>query len=140
MMFDQVVDCERGDRVRAREVSLFFYGSILSLIYSLFLWYCSLWPIFIVFLTFCVMFLVQSVVKGSVLEDSGKPHRRWVKLSSEGVDFIPSSTPPFEKPAGIATKNGVEYAKDRNTETDYMYAETDKDAVYQAAKIGRAHV
>ena len=40
---------------------------------------------------------------------------------------------PFEKPAGIATKNGVEYAKDRNTETDYMYAGTDKDAVYQAA-------
>ena len=93
MMFDQVVDCERGDRVRAREVSLFFYGSVLSLIYSLFLWYCSLWPIFIVFLTFCVMFLVQSIVKGSVLEESGKPHRRWVKLSSEGVDFIPSSTP-----------------------------------------------
>jgi len=70
MMFDQVVDCERGDRVRAREVSLFFYGSVLSLIYSLFLWYCSLWPIFIVFLTFCVMFLVQSIVKGSVLEES----------------------------------------------------------------------
>ena len=39
----------------------------------------------------------------------------------------------FEKPAGIETKNGVEYAKQRNTETDYMYAGTDKDAVYQAA-------
>ena len=44
---------------------------------------------------------------------------------------------PFEKPAGIATKNGVEYAKDRNTETDYMYAGTDKDAVYQAAVATR---
>ena len=44
---------------------------------------------------------------------------------------------PFEKPAGIATKNGVEYAKDRNTETDYMYAGTDKDAVYQAALATR---
>ena len=30
-------------------------------------------------------------------------------------------------------KNGVEYAKERNTETDYMYAGTDRDAVYQAA-------
>ena len=39
----------------------------------------------------------------------------------------------FEKPAGIESKNGVEYAKQRNTETDYMYAGTDKDAVYQAA-------
>ena len=39
----------------------------------------------------------------------------------------------FEKPAGIETKNGVEYAKERNTETDYMYAGTDRDAVYQAA-------
>ena len=43
---------------------------------------------------------------------------------------IPTS---FEKPAGIEIKNGVEYAKERNTETDYMYAGTDKDAVYQAA-------
>lgn len=43
---------------------------------------------------------------------------------------IPTS---FEKPAGIETKNGVEYAKERNTETDYMYAGTDRDAVYQAA-------
>lgn len=39
----------------------------------------------------------------------------------------------FEKPAGIESKNGVEYSKQRNTETDYMYAGTDKDAVYQAA-------
>ena len=39
----------------------------------------------------------------------------------------------FEKPAGIETKNGVEYSKERNTETDHMYAGTDKDAVYQAA-------
>ena len=39
----------------------------------------------------------------------------------------------FEKPAGIETKNGVEYSKERNTETDYMYAGTDRDAVYQAA-------
>ena len=39
----------------------------------------------------------------------------------------------FEKPAGIESKNGVEYAKERNKETDYMYAGTDKDAVYQAA-------
>jgi penicillin-binding protein 1A/1B len=39
----------------------------------------------------------------------------------------------FEKPAGIETKNGVEYAKERNKETDYMYAGTDRDAVYQAA-------
>ncbi|MGX7111955.1 transglycosylase domain-containing protein [Gemella cuniculi] len=38
----------------------------------------------------------------------------------------------FEKPAGIATKNGVEYAKERNTETDYLYPNTDRDAVYQA--------
>lgn len=43
----------------------------------------------------------------------------------------------FEKPAGIATKNGVEYAKDRNTETDYMYAGTDRDAVYQATLASR---
>ena len=43
---------------------------------------------------------------------------------------VPSA---FEKPAGIETKNGVEYSKQRNTETDYMYAGTDKDAVYQAA-------
>ncbi len=43
---------------------------------------------------------------------------------------IPTS---FEKPAGIEMKNGVEYAKERNTETDYMYAGTDRDAVYQAA-------
>ena len=93
VMFDQVVDCERGDKARAREVSLFFYGGVLSLIYLLFLWYCSLWPILIVFLTFCVMFLAQNVVKGSVLENSGKPHRQWVKASPEGVDFIPPSTP-----------------------------------------------
>ena len=39
----------------------------------------------------------------------------------------------FEKPAGIETKNGVEYAKERNKETDYMYAGSDRDAVYQAA-------
>ena len=39
----------------------------------------------------------------------------------------------FEKPAGIETKNGVEYSKERNTETDHMYAGSDKDAVYQAA-------
>lgn len=39
----------------------------------------------------------------------------------------------FEKPAGIESKNGVEYAKERNKETDYMYAGSDKDAVYQAA-------
>ena len=39
----------------------------------------------------------------------------------------------FEKPAGIETKNGIEYSKERNTETDHMYAGTDKDAVYQAA-------
>ena len=39
----------------------------------------------------------------------------------------------FEKPAGIETKNGVEYSKERNTETDHMYAGTDRDAVYQAA-------
>lgn len=93
MTFDQVLDCERGDRVRAREVSLCFYGSVLSLIQSLYLWHLSLWPILIVFLTFCVMLLAQNVVNGSVLEDSGEPHRRWVKLSSEGVDFVPSSMP-----------------------------------------------
>ena len=39
----------------------------------------------------------------------------------------------FEKPAGIESKNGVEYAKERNKETDYMYAGSDRDAVYQAA-------
>ena len=39
----------------------------------------------------------------------------------------------FEKPAGISTKNGVEYATQRNTETDYMYAGTDRDATYQAS-------
>ena len=93
MMFDQVVDCERGDRVRAREVSLYFYGSVLWLILSLYLWHRSLWPILIVFLTFCVMLLAQNVVKGSVLEDVGKPHRQWVRVSPEGVDFVPSSTP-----------------------------------------------
>ena len=93
MTFNQVVDCERGDRVRAREVSLFFYGSVLSLIQSLYLWHLSLWPILIVFLTFCVMLLAQNVVNGSVLEDSGEPHRQWVRASPEGVDFVPSSTP-----------------------------------------------
>ena len=66
MTFDQVLDCERGDRVRAREVSLCFYGSVLSLIQSLYLWHLSLWPILIVFLTFCVMLLAQNVVNGSV--------------------------------------------------------------------------
>ena len=93
VMFDQIVDCERGDRVRAREVYLFFFGSVLFSVYSLFLWYCSLWSILVVFLTFCVIFLAQNVVKGSVLEDVDRPHRRWVKLSSEGVDFIPPSMP-----------------------------------------------
>lgn len=93
VMFDQVVDCERGDRVWTREAGLFFYGSVLSVVYSLFLWYCSLWPILVVFLTFCVIFLAQNVVKGSVLEDVNKPHRQWVRLSTEGVDFVPSSTP-----------------------------------------------
>ncbi len=39
----------------------------------------------------------------------------------------------FEKPAGISTKNGVEYSTHRNTETDYMYAGTDRDASYQAS-------
>ena len=39
----------------------------------------------------------------------------------------------FEKPAGISTKNGVEYSTKRNTETDYMYAGTDRDASYQAS-------
>ena len=93
VMFDQIVDCERGDRARAREVILYFYGSVLSVVYSLFLWYCSLWSILVVFLTFCVIFLVQNVVKGSVLENVDKPHRQWVRLSTEGVDFVPSSTP-----------------------------------------------
>ena len=93
VMFDQVVDCERGDRARAREVSLYFYGSVLSVVYSLFLWYCSLWPVLVVFLTFCVIFLAQNVVKGSVLENVDKPHRQWVRLSTEGVDFVPSSMP-----------------------------------------------
>ena len=93
VMFDQVVGCERGDRARAREVSLFFYGGVLSLVYSLLLWYWSLWPILVVFLTFCVIFLAQNVVKGSVLEDVNKSHRQWVRLSNEGVDFVPSSTP-----------------------------------------------
>ena len=93
MTFDQVLDCERGDRVRAREVSLCFYGSVLSLIQSLYLWHLSLWPILIVFLTFCVMLLAQNVVNGSVLEDSGEPHRRWVRASPEGADFVPSSMP-----------------------------------------------
>ena len=93
VMFDQVVGCERGDRARAREVSLFFYGGVLSLVYSLLLWYWSLWPILVVFLTFCVIFLAQNVVKGSVLEDVDKSHRQWVRLSNEGVDFVPSSTP-----------------------------------------------
>ena len=93
VMFDQIVDCERGDRARAREVSLFFYGSVLSVVYSLFLWYCSLWSILVVFLTFCVIFLAQNVVKGSVLEDVDRPHRQWARLSTEGVEFVPSSTP-----------------------------------------------
>ena len=93
IMFDQVVDCERGDRVRAREVYLFFFSSILFSIYSLFLWYHSQWPLIIMLLAVSAILLTQSSVKGAVLEDAGKPHRRWVKLSSEGVDFIPSSTP-----------------------------------------------
>ena len=78
---------------RAHEVILYFYGSVISVVYSLFLWYCSLWPVLVVFLTFCVIFLVQNVVKGSVLENVDKPHRQWVRLSTEGVDFVPSSTP-----------------------------------------------
>ena len=92
-MFDQVVDCERGDRVRAREVYLFFFSSILFSIYSLFLWYHSQWPLIIMLLAVSAILLTQSSVKGAVLEDAGKPHRRWVKLSPEGVDFIPSSMP-----------------------------------------------
>ena len=93
IMFDQVVDCERGDRVRAREVYLFFFSSILFSIYSLFLWYHSQWPLIIMLLAVSAILLTQSSVKGAVLEDAGKPHRRWVKLSPEGVDFIPSSMP-----------------------------------------------
>ena len=92
-MFDQVVDCERGDRVRAREVYLFFFSSILFSIYSLFLWYHSQWPLIIMLLAVSAILLTQSSVKGAVLEDAGKPNRRWVKLSPEGVDFIPSSMP-----------------------------------------------
>ena len=64
VMFDQIVDCERGDRARAREVSLFFYGSVLSVVYSLFLWYCSLWSILVVFLTFCVRVLSWKMLIG----------------------------------------------------------------------------
>ena len=93
IMFDQVVDCERGDRVRAREVYLFFFSSILFSIYSLFLWYQSQWPLIIMLWAVSAILLTQSSVKGAVLEDAGKPHRRWVKLSPEGVDFIPSSMP-----------------------------------------------
>lgn len=93
MMFDQVVDCERGDRVRAREVYLFFFGSVLFSVYSLFLWYHSQWPLIIMLLVVSATLLAQSAVNGAVLEDAGKPHRRWVKLSSEGVDFIPPSMP-----------------------------------------------
>jgi len=93
IMFDQVVDCERGDRVRAREVYLFFFSSVLFSIYSLFLWHHSQWPLIIMFLAVSAILLTQSAVKGAVLEDVGRPHRRWVKLSSEGVDFIPSSMP-----------------------------------------------
>ena len=93
IMFDQVVDCERGDRVRAREVYLFFFSSILFSIYSLFLWRHSQWPLIIMLLAVSAILLTQSAVKGAVLEDVGKPHRRWVKLSPEGVDFIPSSMP-----------------------------------------------
>ncbi len=93
MMFDQVVDCERGDRVRAREVYSFFFGSVLFLIYSLFLWRHSQWPLIIMLLALSAILLTQSAVKGAVLEDVGKPHQRWVKLSSEGVDFISSPTP-----------------------------------------------
>ena len=93
MMFDQVVDCERGDRVRAREVYLFFFGGVLFSVYSLFLWYHSQWPLIIMLLAVSATLLAQSAVNGAVLEDAGKPHRRWVKLSSEGVDFIPPSMP-----------------------------------------------
>ncbi len=93
VMFDQIVDCERGDRARGREVSLYFYGSVLSVVYSLFLWYHSQWPLIIMLLTVSAILLTQSAVKGAVLEDVGKPHRRWVKLSSEGVDFVPPSMP-----------------------------------------------
>jgi len=31
------------------------------------------------------MLLAQNVVKGSVLEDVGKPHRQWVRVSPEGL-------------------------------------------------------
>ena len=40
---------------------------------------------------------------------------------------------PQKVTAGISTKNGVEYSTHRNTETDYMYAGTDRDASYQAS-------
>ena len=93
MMFDQVVECERGDRVRAREVYLFFFGSVLFSNYSLFLWHHSQWPLIIMLLAVSAILLTQSAVKGAVLEDVGKPHRRWVKLSSEGVEFMPPSMP-----------------------------------------------
>ena len=93
MMFDQVVDCERGDRVRAREVYSFFFGSVLFLICSLFLWYDSQWPLIIMLSALSVILLAQSAVNNAILEDVGKPHRRWVELSSEGVDFIPPSMP-----------------------------------------------
>lgn len=76
MMFDQVVDCERGDRVRAREVYLFFFSSVLFSIHSLFLWRYSQWPLIIMLLTVSAILLTQSAVKGAVLEDVGKPHRR----------------------------------------------------------------
>lgn len=93
VMFDQVVDCERGNRVRTREVYLFFFSSVLFLIYSLFLRYHSQWPLIIMLLAVSAILLTQSAIKGAILEDVGKPHRRWVKLSSEGADFIPPSMP-----------------------------------------------
>lgn len=56
------------------------------------------------------------------------------------MKFMHGNTIPdkFVAPSTVALKGGVYYAKDRNTETDDMYAGTAMDAVYQAKVTERS--
>ena len=75
--------------------------------------------------------MVDSAAKALSLEQAQTTQLIMADVMKKVADKkIPAA---FEKPAGIETKNGVEYSKERNTETDHMYAGSDKDAVYQAA-------
>lgn len=76
MILDQVVDCERGNRVRARKVYLLFFGGVLFSVCLPLLWYHSQWPLTIMLLAVGAALLAQSMVNGVVLEDTDKPHWR----------------------------------------------------------------